>query len=48
MNIPALITFMVGAILLYAAIKNRDPRDVVKEAFKPVAFGSGGKGGGGW
>ncbi len=32
MNTPALVTFTVGLVLIYAAIKNRDPRDVVKQA----------------
>jgi hypothetical protein len=31
-NTTALITFTIGLVLIYASVKNRDPRDVVKEA----------------
>lgn len=31
-NLTALIAFTAGMVLIYAAIKDRDPRDVVKDA----------------
>lgn len=31
-NLTGLIAFMVGAVLIYAAVKDKDPRDVFKES----------------
>ena len=31
-NLTAIITFAVGSVLMYSAVKNKDPRDVFKEA----------------
>lgn len=51
MNLTAVVAFGVGAILVYAAIKNKDPRDVVREALGQNkgkgTFGSPQTGGGG-
>lgn len=40
MNLPTLITFAVGGLLIYSAVKNKDPRDVVKDSFKPKPVSS--------
>ena len=39
MNTTVLILFLVGFVLLYGAVKNRSPLDVVKNALsrQPVA-----------
>lgn len=29
MNLTGVVAFTVGAVLMYAAVKNKDPRDVV-------------------
>lgn len=51
MNLTGVIAFGVGAILVYAAIKDKDPRDVVREALgqskSKGSFGSPETGGGG-
>lgn len=43
MNLTGTIAFAAGTILIYAALKNQDPRDVVRQAFgqKPVHGTSG-------
>jgi hypothetical protein len=32
LNLPAVVMFVAGAVLMYSAVKNRDPRDVVLTA----------------
>lgn len=32
LNLPSLIMFTAGGVLLYAAIKNKNPVDVIKQA----------------
>lgn len=34
MNLVVIILIAVGLILVYSAVKNKDPRNVVKEALK--------------
>lgn len=41
LNLPAVVMFVVGVVLVYAAVKDNDPRDVVlKSLGKPEKFGS--------
>ena len=32
LNLPGVVMFVAGAVLMYSAVKNRDPRDVVLTA----------------
>jgi hypothetical protein len=34
LNVTSIVLFVTGVVLLYAGIKNVDPRDVVKKALK--------------
>lgn len=34
MNLIVVVLMVVGMILVYSAVKNKDPRNVVKEALK--------------
>lgn len=31
-NLLGIVTFAAGAVLIYAAVTNKDPRDVIKES----------------
>lgn len=32
LNLPAVVMLTAGVVLMYAAVKNKDPRDVVRES----------------
>lgn len=40
LNPSAVVMFLVGTVLMYAAVGNKDPRDVIREALnKPPQHG---------
>jgi hypothetical protein len=55
LNLPTLIAFAAGAVLIYSAVTNRNPVEVVKSALqgklapvKTAGDGDSSSGGGSW
>lgn len=50
-NLASIVAFSAGVVLIYAAVKNQDPRDVIRRALgnhsgqtRPISVTTGGTG----